>query len=558
MPIPASQRKRCFDMGNRDRKFGIYSEIRVLGKTADDGRQTAKTGHGLWSMSLLLSLLVFAGCKSERDMFTDPAIAPVVVPLSMNFNDQVGSVVINWEYLGVEPVARYRLFRIDRDGIQLFDWVDASPSRREDERADVWPMVPVIDQKIGAGEFYTYAIQTENPREIPSEGFMGDIQIPGARLEHIAFREDGEARVSWHFASAPVRYELFRQVGDGPFESIFVSASSSDTAFVDRLSRGNVAYRYYLKNELDHGLVLNSRLLILSPFMHLRNFTAGIPAGARLVVAPSDAVNRSLLALVATPDAVSLRHVSVEGVGADPIGLSVPNRAEIAPASLSFGVMPFGHFIDPHLILAGVRRDAQRVQLSAFALRGNAMQPVAWEYADWPVDDPGATTAMGVGADGAIVVAAGQVLRAFAPSGQRIVDAGSVPLGLGSEVRSLAVAEFGVWAVTADGRVWRSAPVRLGQALAPPVWTEVTSNGDAAWVGAGPRAMFVLDRAQHRVTAFDAQGQAGLWWPLDALGGQADGLAISPFLGDVYAWNGQHQIALYHNAPPARLAFLGE
>ena len=330
----------------------------------------------------LLCLFALVGCSSQRDMPTDPAVTPVVVPLDIYFDEQAGRVEIAWEYLGVERVDRYRLVRVGPGGIRIFDWITGPVSRSEDVRADVWPMPAVADALLNAGDLYSYIIETQNTRQIPAEAGMGDLLAPGTRMEQIAFQEDGTTSVSWHTpGKAPRRHDLFRQMGDAPFALMAQPAIDGDTSFVDHLPRGNVEYRYFMRNELDHGVVLDSRALVLRPFLHGQTFDAGALPGAHFLLAPSDGVHSSLLALFAAPDAVVVRQVGVDGVEDDPIGLPFPDYENMTVSSLSFSTLPFGFFADPHIFLAGIEPGAQRVRLQAFALRGSAAQPVAWDHA---------------------------------------------------------------------------------------------------------------------------------------------------------------------------------
>ena len=66
----------------------------------------------------LLCLLLFSGCDSRRDLANDPANSPVVVPFDLKYDEGQNAVVLEWEYLGIEPATRYRFWRNERDGFR--------------------------------------------------------------------------------------------------------------------------------------------------------------------------------------------------------------------------------------------------------------------------------------------------------------------------------------------------------------------------------------------------------------------------------------------------------
>ena len=131
----------------------------------------------------LLCLLLVAGCESRRDLATDPANSPVVVPFDLRYDEEQNAVVLEWEYLGIEPAVRYQIWRNERDGWRGFPWQDLpAPSREVNRRADVWEMMPIAHFDIQAGEQHRYSLHTETAGKKPARAPVGTVQIPGALL----------------------------------------------------------------------------------------------------------------------------------------------------------------------------------------------------------------------------------------------------------------------------------------------------------------------------------------------------------------------------------------
>ena len=113
---------------------------------------------------------VVAGCDSRRDLATDPANSRIVVPFDLRYDEEQNAVVLEWEYLGIEPAARYRFWRSERDGWHRFPWRDLpAPSREASRRADVWEMMPIAHFDIQAGEQHRYSLHTETAGKKPAE-----------------------------------------------------------------------------------------------------------------------------------------------------------------------------------------------------------------------------------------------------------------------------------------------------------------------------------------------------------------------------------------------------
>ena len=156
-----------------------------------------------------------------------------------------------------------------------FSWRDLpAPYREVNHRADVWKMMPIAHFDIRAGEYYDYRLRTETAGLLPAEAPVGEVQIPGARLENIQFLpEEGTATINWHLpAGVPRRYELLRSVDDAAAQVIFQSEDPTVASFTDVLIEGNRKYTYRLRNTMDRDVVLESRDMFIYPYQRRRDF----------------------------------------------------------------------------------------------------------------------------------------------------------------------------------------------------------------------------------------------------------------------------------------------
>ena len=499
----------------------------------------------------LLCLLVFVGCDSRRDLATDPANSPVVVPFDLRYDEEQNAVVLEWEYLGIEPVARYRFWRSERDGFRGFPWRDLpAPSRGANPRADVWEMMPIAHFDIQAGEQHRYSLHTETARKKPARASVGAVQIPGALLTDILFLpEKGTATVNWHLAAdVPRRYELLRAVDDATEQVIFQSEDPTVASFTDVIIEGNRKYTYRLRNTMDRGVVLDSREMFIYPYQRRFNFDIAEAPNAFVALAPAaDFVRSPALVLLATSDAISIRETySTYRTRV----LPVPNRAGLRLASLSVAAVSTRISAIPTVLLGGILPETREVQLSAFhevqlASSRWSISEISWQYEDWRVADSEWPTAMTVAPDGTIWAGVGQRLRAFSFETNNIVERGAYDTGIAGAIQSLAVLGSDIWMVTTLGAVFRTDTSLMGS---QPVWDEVVLPDGVfpVWVGSGPRAVFVLTR--DRIMVFNADGQPVLrWGVIDDLVLDPVGVAVSQY-GGVYVWDAQNRVVGFVSA----------
>ncbi len=504
----------------------------------------------------LLGLLLFAGCDSRRDLATDPANSRILVPFDLRYDGEQNAVVLEWEYLGIEPVARYRFWRSERDGWRGFPWRDLpAPSREANPRADVWEMMPIAHFDIQAGEQHRYSLHTETAEKKPARATIGSVQIPGAILETIQFLpEEGTATVNWHLAAGvPRRYELLRSVDDAAEQVIFQSEDPTVASFTDVLIEGNRKYTYRLRNTMDRDVVLDSREMFIYPYQRRLNFNIVEAPNVFVALTSATTFASPALALLATSDAISIREVDHTGYEGDPRVLPVPNRAGLRLESLSVVAVSAGIRVLPTVLLSGILSETREVQFSAFRSTQLRISEIPWQYEDWRVADSELPTAMAIARDGTIWVGVGQRLKAFSFNVNTIIERGSYDTGIEGAIRSLAVLGSDIWMVTTLGEVFRTDTSHMGS---QPIWEEVVLPDGvfSVWVGSGPRAVFVLTR--DRVMVFNADGQPVLrWGVIDDLVLDPAGLAISHD-GGVYVWDAQNRIVQFKSAPPFLVPFV--
>ncbi len=520
------QRRLCFDMGNSVTYF-------------------------------LLCLLLFAGCDSRRDLATDPANSPILVPFDLRYDGEQNAVVLEWEYLGIEPAVRYQIWRVERDGIHVLPWYNLPASSREaSPRADVWKMMPIVDAAIHAGEKYIYILRTETAGKRLAEAPVGEVQIPGAILETIQFLpEAGTATVNWHLAAGvPRRYALLRAVDDAAAQVIFQSEDPTVASFTDVIIEGNRKYTYRLQNTMDRDVVLDSREMFIYPYQRRLNFNIVEAPNVFVALTSATAFASPALALLATSDAISIREVDHTGYEGDPRVLPVPNRAGLRLESLSVAAISAGSPVVLHVLLCGILSETREVQLSAFQ---NGVSEIPWQYEDWRVVDSEMPTAMTIAPDGTIWVGIGQGLKAFAFNVNTIVERGSYDTGIEGAIQSLTILGSDIWMVTTLGEVFRTDTNHLGS---QPVWEEVVLPDGVfpVWVGSGPDSKTVFVLARDRIMVFNADGQPILWWGgLDDLILDSAGLIVSEF-EDVYVWDAQNHIVLFKSVPALLVRFAKE
>ena len=60
------------------------------------------------------------GVIPDATSFNDPVNSPIVLPFDLKYDEGQNAVVLEWEYLGIEPATRYQIWRRERDGVRGF------------------------------------------------------------------------------------------------------------------------------------------------------------------------------------------------------------------------------------------------------------------------------------------------------------------------------------------------------------------------------------------------------------------------------------------------------
>jgi len=395
---------------------------------------------------VILGFLVFLGCKAERDMPTDPRNDPYVFSQEIAYKDQEGVVSIRWEYLGIEPISRFRLLRLEREGLIPLDWVTNQVTRAVSHRADVWDMENAIDAQVNAGENYAYIIRAENAKGIITEGPAGNVQIHGANIQKIELDVlNAKVNIDWQImAGSPRKFELYRKIEDQQTEQVFQTNNNGTTHFVDGVKQGNRVYHYWLRNFFDHDVILDSRILRLLPYVRNQNLNVTVPSEAYVALAPGQAFGQPLIMLAATQSSSTLQRLNFLGTSLPPVTLNMPNQSLLNHRSISLAVTPVGRPSIPRLLITSVIPDAKRVQLNAFTILGDRAIESAWDTPIWSIDDPEVSTAIAVAPNGTIVVIAGTTLRYFIPNATGLEFGGEMELALSHSVRHATATDDGL------------------------------------------------------------------------------------------------------------------
>lgn len=525
----------------------VQDERRHHMKTLGNKNKHSRTKNLSW---IFVWIMCFVSCQMERNLGTDPAISPIIYPRDISYNTETGATDIQWEYLGIKPVSRFRLVRLERQGFHTLDWITPQLTREELPSADVWDMETAVDSSIHAGEFYNYLLNTEDISGKTAESGVGSIQIPGARLEGIDFDlAKSSATIQWHLPKGlPHQYELVRKTPpDLAVDVIFRTDNIGIKQFTEVLSEGNKTYEYVLRSFMDRNVILESRKYRFSPYIRRHNFDVNLPIPTtHFAITPSGALNNAVLMLMANQEEIAIQDLKPLGNAIPPTKLPISNPDHLVLSSLSIAVTPLGKPTLPLILLAGVVANTQQVQLMAFRQRNNEIESVTWDQ-EWLTTAHHPTT-ITVDSEGTIFVAVDQTLKLFVPEGDAIYEIGAFDLDISSTVENLWAVESGVWVRTNAGRVFRTPPLRdaIGGVSAP-IWQEVIlpEGTTPEGISSNQKGVFVLDGAQKRILTFNIQGVAGLSWQgLDDLDLQRGGLAVSP-VGDVYVWDSQNRITFF-------------
>jgi hypothetical protein len=427
----------------------------------------------VWSTLCFLS---FTGCAPQRDQAFDPVVTAYIVPLGIHYDEPQNAVVIEWEYLGVEPVARYHFVRRERDGEHFFDWREAPGSTRPSRpQADVWPMLPVLDRELHAGEFYGYDLFTETEMKKPAQEFVGRVQVPGGRLENIVLDAvSGTAQVIWALPSGNLRnFALFRQADGGQLIHIHTTENSADTLFTDAVVEGNKHYRYILRSTLTSGVELESRAFLLEPYLRFNTFSVAQPSDTSVLMKSAVLLGSPLMTLVMNSGEIFLQGIGANGPLTQRHRLPISQAGSLSMPGLSFSDARVGNI--GGLVVAYVNPSKMQVELKAFTLDflgQRAVTEVPWDHASWQVSNAQIPVNICLTPDEYLLVTVGHRLKVFSPDRMEIAE---FNLNLSGDVRHLHADKDGVWITLVDDhRLLRCDPVvNAAGIVTAPVWREV-------------------------------------------------------------------------------------
>ena len=501
---------------------------------------------------------LYAGCYSpERDLVADPYNTPLIHIIDAAYETAQGSVVIRWEYIGREPVRRFRISRKVSRGSGSPEEIGSVPGTAEGHTKTT--VASFRDMDLVSGERVSYWVKAdrgdraETATERPVE-----LEIPGAQMGGTLRNPFGGAvQVFWAVApGGAVAYEVLRRAGEGTEEVVFRTENGIETSFWDRSLRGNLIYTYTIRTSMLSGVRLKSAevqtgLYTLSSRGEIETLTdpeARIRLSYGLPF--SDA---TLLALVVQNGQASVAQIEYKTDLSFDGSVTVFRRSfsttpldigPLTPASVALaGPSVLGQAV-PRLFVGGIHPESGQVVLKAYGLPD--VDTVWAGVEDWRAAVPNSQVAMSADPEGRLFVAVDGELRVY--SAQQ-VQVGTVSLNFGGPSDLLAGDET-VWMVTSDGgRLLRGAVQSSGGIVLDILWQEV-----ALPEGARPVALtqnrrgqvFVLDAGNRQVLALDAAGNRVLEWFLpegdflkgdltsDASGG--DLIHVSDTAGEVYTF----------------------
>lgn len=512
-----------------------------------------KKSRILWSLFLYIFLV---GCNHQRDLAQDPANSPLIVPLNVQYDQQRGATVIEWEYLGIEPPVQYKLTRTDRDGTLDFEWIDLPlPNREASIDTDVWDMAPILDMTIEAGEQYSYTMQTQTTLMKPSENHIGNVQIPGGRIDRVALDPtQGTNTIFWsHTLGTLQNQELFRQIDMNAPQLIFQTNTFENAQFTDRIFEGNKQYRYFIRSVFDDQTTLQSRAFIVLPYVQDGQHLFPITQNGYFHLASGEALGRLFAALITsdTEMVLSLQESGTDAPSRQRLSINnIPNR--ISPA---MAITTSGFPRVPKILLATILSDSKRLDLRAFpfvSFSQDVLEEESWLYSDWPISNINDQAIISISPNGTIFVAVGNTLRAFTSD---LIQIGQVELNLTNAVVGMTFSENGLWALVANSpRLFRSPNILDGQGqLHPPNWEQIDLSPNSQPIGIGYKngIVFVVDAIEKRVWTFDTIGTPKMHWQIDDAFNfnhqYTRGGVVSLGQDDVFVWDAFGRVIRFRN-----------
>jgi hypothetical protein len=486
---------------------------------------------------LVLCILLIPSCYNpERDLIQDPFNTPLIHILDSEYEPATGAVLIQWEYLGGEPLLRVILQRRNDSGFDSIGVGSVSTPVSPDRFIDTF-----FDPSPFSGELLEYAVTARTGRGAV-HGRAVQVQVPGARLLRLRRNPfSGRIQVDWQSIGDNIAsFEVVRSSAGGQ-TSLWVGGPGEDS-FTDTDVLGDTPYTYRINTAVSGGAQLQSKTLKSQVYSLERSEQVGT-GGRRAVVSSGSTVSSATL-LVLTEDSgdvdiskyryffgasfdgsQSIGAIREETVASGLSGISIASIDVAGPSS----------FLPP----------APNERLFVAARSGNGSAPVirafslphlnsVWEGPqDWLLSDPETPVLVAQTSDGLIYFSADRKIRVYTEDLSQLATY-DLPF---AQPGDMAGDENYLWAaVTSENRIVRTD---IGSGLGPVLnWEDVDLEVGAGFSPTGLTfnrfgQLFVLDANARRVYAYDIGLSLLLSWSLPNEDFSAGGIALDGGSGNL-------------------------
>lgn len=201
--------------------------------------------------------LVVLGCYSpERNLSLDPFNKPLIHILESKYDQNLGQVVIKWEYIGNKAVSAFEVQRRITDAFEVAARVDGQTAQTDYVQTGYFS-----DEALLAGEsiFYQVAAKLANGGQELTP--VVSVTIPGARAQGLT---RDPVRLATLFRWQPdlnvaTGYEVYRTVEGAPERLVFQTADPTASSFLDEDITSNLPHHYFVQTLTQSGRPLKSR-----------------------------------------------------------------------------------------------------------------------------------------------------------------------------------------------------------------------------------------------------------------------------------------------------------